>query len=261
MRILITNDDGIDAPGLGVLHDIAVELSGSPDNVFTVAPAYEQSGVAHCISYANPMRIAQFSDNKYSIEGSPADCVMAGLYEVLADRKPDLILSGVNRGNNTSQNTMYSGTLGAAIEGAMHHVRSIALSQFMGPDNPAQDKFSAARAHGVQVIRTLLDRAPWAADPYELFYNVNFPPVAADKVRGTRSVVQGYRASIPFSTQPQVAPNGRKFLWIAGGPQHAPTDPGSDTHANLDGYIAVTPMRADLTAHDHIETLNGVFPA
>ncbi len=261
MRILITNDDGIEAPGLAVLHDIATQIAGSAENVFTVAPAYEQSGVAHCISYSDPMKIARFSANKFSIEGSPADCVMAGLYEVLADKKPDLILSGVNRGNNTSQNTMYSGTLGAAIEGAMHHVRSIALSQFMGPDNPEDDKFSAARAHGVQVVRTLLDHAPWHADPYELFYNVNFPPVAGDKVLGTRSVVQGYRDAIPFSTQPQVAPNGRKFLWITGGPQHAPTAPGSDTHANLEGYIAVTPMRADLTAYDQMQTLKGVFPA
>ena len=85
MRILITNDDGIEAPGLAVLHDIATEIAGSADNVFTVAPAYEQSGVAHCISYTDPMKIARFSDNKFSIEGSPADCVMAGLYEVLAE--------------------------------------------------------------------------------------------------------------------------------------------------------------------------------
>jgi 5'-nucleotidase len=260
MRILITNDDGIEAPGLAVLHDIAAEIAGGAENVYTVAPAYEQSGVAHCISYTDPMKIAQFSDNKYSIEGSPADCVMAGLYEVLADRKPDLVLSGVNRGNNTSQNTMYSGTLGAAIEGAMHNVRSIALSQFMGPGCPTEDRFAAARAHGADIVRTLLDKAPWAADPYHLFYNVNFPPVAADEVRGARSVVQGYRETIPFSTQSQVAPNGRKFLWITGGPQHHATAPGSDTHANLDGYIAITPMRADLTAYDHLDSLKGVFP-
>ncbi len=259
MRILITNDDGIDATGLVVLHDIAVELSGSPENVFTVAPAYEQSGVGHCMSYSNPMRIVELSDRRFAVEGSPADCVMAGLYEVMADAKPDLILSGVNRGNNTSQNTLYSGTLGAAIEGAMHHVKSIALSQFMGPDNPKDDIFDAARAFGVATVQALLDSAPWHADPYELFYNVNFPPVCAARVAGTRAVVQGYRDAIPFKTAPHIAPNGRKFLWVQGGPQHIPTQPGSDTFANLNGYIAVTPMRADLTAHDQIEPLLGVF--
>lgn len=259
MRILITNDDGIDAPGLAVLHDIAIELTGSASDVFTVAPAYEQSGVGHCMSYSNPMRIVELAEQRFAVEGSPADCVMAGLYEVMSEAKPDLILSGVNRGNNTAQNTLYSGTIGAAMEGAMHHVKSIALSQFMGPDNPKDDIFDAARAHGISLVRNLLEKAPWHADPYELFYNVNFPPMPAARVAGTRTVIQGYRDAIPFKTAPHIAPNGRKFLWVEGGPQHIPTQAGSDSQACLDGYIAVTPMRADLTAHDQIAAMQSVF--
>ena len=111
MRILITNDDGISAPGLKVLDTIAEDLAGPDGTVWTVAPAFEQSGVGHCISYTRPMMIEQLGPRRFAIEGSPADCVLAGLHEVLQGAKPDLILSGVNRGNNSAENALYSGTL------------------------------------------------------------------------------------------------------------------------------------------------------
>ena len=120
MRILITNDDGINAPGLTTLTAIAHEVAGKDGEVWTVAPAFEQSGVGHCISYANPSMISQIEDRKYMIEGSPADCVLASLYDVMKDSKPDLVLSGVNRGNNAADNTLYSGTIGAVMEAALH---------------------------------------------------------------------------------------------------------------------------------------------
>src|SRR6056297_1630108 len=135
MRILITNDDGINAPGLEVLHAIATEVSGPDGEVWTVAPAFEQSGVGHCISYVHPTMIAELGPRRYAAEGSPADCVLAGLYDVLVDTPPDLVLSGVNRGNNAAENTLYSGTIGACIEAALQGIPSIALSQFYGPDN------------------------------------------------------------------------------------------------------------------------------
>ena len=113
MRILITNDDGINAPGLKVLTDIAHDVAGPDGEVWTVAPAFEQSGVGHCISYTHPTMIAQLDDRRFAAEGSPADCVIAGLYDVMKDNPPDLILSGVNRGNNAAENTLYSGTIGA----------------------------------------------------------------------------------------------------------------------------------------------------
>ncbi|MGL5011755.1 MAG: 5'/3'-nucleotidase SurE, partial [Paracoccaceae bacterium] len=134
MRILITNDDGINAPGLEVLHEIATALAGDKGEVWTVAPAFEQSGVGHCISYTKPMMIAKLGDRRYAAEGSPADCVLAAIYDVLDGAKPDLILSGVNRGNNSAENVLYSGTIGAAMEGALQGVPSIALSQFFGPE-------------------------------------------------------------------------------------------------------------------------------
>ncbi|MBV7379231.1 5'/3'-nucleotidase SurE [Maritimibacter dapengensis] len=256
MRILITNDDGINAPGLKVLEAIATEIAGPDGEVWTVAPAFEQSGVAHCISYSRPMMMAELGPRRYAAEGSPADCVLAGLGEVL-DVHPDLILSGVNRGNNAADNTMYSGTVGAAMEGALQGLPAIALSQFLGPKNLDPDvMFDAAAAWGVRVVKSLIERAPWqeTAD-YRLFYNVNFPPVPAAEVKGIRATSQGWRPKTFFGTEPTTSPSGRRFVWIKGGPQHEPTAPGTDAAANLDGYVSVTPMRCDLTAHDALKDL------
>ena len=260
MRILITNDDGINAPGLACLHAIATEIAGPDGEVWTVAPAFEQSGVGHCISYTHPTMIAQLGDRRFAAEGSPADCVLAGLYHVMPDARPDLILSGVNRGNNAAENTLYSGTIGAVIEAALQGVPAIALSQFFGPANKdLNDPFEAAAAHGAAVIRKLLDQGIWQqSEAYSVFYNVNFPPVPASDVRGTSVAHQGRRPGVNFSAQSEVSPTGRSFLWIKGGPQHGAAQPGSDTQANLDGYISVTPMRADLTAHDILTDLKGL---
>ena len=260
MRILITNDDGINAPGLEVLAEIAAEIAGPEGEVWTVAPAFEQSGVGHCISYTHPMMIAKLGDRRYAAEGSPADCVLAGLCDVMQDARPDLILSGVNRGNNAAENVLYSGTIGGALEASLQGLPAIALSQFMGPSTQTlDDPFDAARVHGAQLVRDLLTKGLWDKDDYRLFYNVNFPPVAAADVKGTRIAAQGYRTDTFFGVEPHMSPSGRKFLWIKGGPQHKPTAPGTDVAVNIDGYISVTPMRADLTAHDALAELQAQF--
>jgi 5'-nucleotidase len=256
MRILITNDDGINAPGLKTLTAIATELAGPAGEVWTVAPAFEQSGVGHCISYTRPMMISEFAPRRFAVEGSPADCVLAGLYDVMQGQRPDLVLSGVNRGNNAAENTLYSGTIGAAIEAALQGLPAIALSQYFGPDNRnLDDPFEAAEATGAQLIRDILAADHWGGGDYGIFYNVNFPPVPTTEVKGTRVVAQGYRTDTFFGAEPHFAPSGRKFLWIKGGAQDVPTAPGTDAHANLDGYISVTPMRCDLTAHDALADL------
>ena len=130
MRILITNDDGISAPGLAVAEEIARELAGQRGEVWVVAPVFEQSGVSHCVSYIRPMRIEPLAERRFAIEGSPADCVLAALDEILKDAPPDLVLSGVNRGHNVAEDAVYSGTIGGAMEGALNGIRSIALSQY-----------------------------------------------------------------------------------------------------------------------------------
>ncbi|MBZ4021705.1 5'/3'-nucleotidase SurE [Rhodobacter sp. TJ_12] len=257
MRILITNDDGINAPGLAVLEEIAQGLAGPDGEVFIVAPAFEQSGVGHAISYNRPMSIAELAPRRFAAEGSPADCVLAGLYDVMPDARPDLVLSGVNRGNNAAENALYSGTLGGAMEAALQGVPAIALSQFLGPAclGPGLDPFEAARVHGPALVRKIWDKGIWDDGPYRVFYNVNFPPIPAAQVKGTQVAAQGYRADSFFSVAPATSPNGRRFLWIKGGPQHGATAPGTDALANLEGHIAVTPMRADLTAHDLLSDL------
>jgi len=259
MRILITNDDGINAPGLEVLLDIATELAGPKGEVWTVAPAFEQSGVAHSISYTHPTMIAKMGARRFAAEGSPADCVLAGVHDVMDGGRPDLVLSGINRGNNSAENALYSGTLGGAMEAALQGIPAIALSQYLGPENYEIDTpFEAAAAHGVDVIRRILDATPDEAEDYRLFYNVNFPPVRAENVKGIRVTTQGFRQGTSFSVVPHNAPSGRRFLWVRGGNQQIPTVPGSDAAANLDGYISVTPMRADLTAHDALGALKDV---
>ena len=256
MRILITNDDGINEPGLKVLQAIAAEVAGPGGEVWTVAPAFEQSGVAHCISYMHPTMIAELDHRQYAAEGSPADCVLAGIYDVLGGNPPDLVLSGVNRGNNAGENTMYSGTVGGAIEAALQGVKAIALSQFLGPENKTlDDPFDAAAVTGAALVRDLLEKGAWSASGYRIFYNVNFPPIPGAEVKGMKIVSQGLRPDTKFSVESHFSPSGRKFLWVKGEPQAVRTEPGTDVAANLDGYISVTPMRCDLTAHDVLEAL------
>ena len=260
MRILITNDDGINAPGLEVLEEIAAELAGPDGEVWVVAPAFEQSGVAHCISYTHPMMVSQMGERRFATEGSPADCVLVGLHDVMKDARPDLVLSGVNRGNNSAENALYSGTLGGAMEAALQGLPAMALSQYYGPGNVnASDPFEAARVHGAATVRAVLDAGPENGSDYQLFYNINFPPETAANVRGTRAVQQGKRRGTNFSVEPHLSPSGRRFMWIRGGDQRAPVGADTDAGVNLDGYISVTPMRADLTAHDALDRLKGAF--
>lgn len=260
MRILITNDDGINAPGLKVLQAIAEDIAGPQGEVWTVAPAFEQSGVGHCISYTNPTMIARMDERRFAAEGSPADCVLAGVHDVLRDNPPDLVLSGVNRGNNSAENTLYSGTIGGAMEAALQGLPAIALSQYYGPANvESDDPFEAAARHGAATIRKVLAAETGPQEGYRLFWNVNFPPVPAAEVKGVRLAPQGLRQNTRFSVEPHNSPSGRRFLWVRGGDQRAPTAKGSDADVNLAGYISVTPMRADLTAHDALDTLKDAF--
>lgn len=257
MRILITNDDGINAPGLSVAEEIAHNLAGDQGEIWTVAPAFEQSGVGHCISYSHPTMVAKLGPRRFAAEGSPADCVLAALYDILSDTPPDLVLSGVNRGNNAGENVMYSGTVGGAMEAALQGLPAIALSQYLGPRSfEIDDPFAPARHHGAAVIQRILDLGAWDTDAdYGLFYNVNFPATDADEVTGVAAAPQGRRRDVRFGVKPYTAPNGRRFMWISGGGQHGTATAGSDVDLCLQGQIAVTPMRATLGADDALGAL------
>lgn len=256
MRILVVNDDGISAPGLAVAEEIAAEIAGGPENVWVVAPAFEQSGVAHCVSYIRPMRLEPLGPRRVAIEGSPADCVLAAIHEVMRDAPPDLIVSGVNRGRNVAEDTLYSGTVGGAMEGALQGFRAVALSQYLGPRNRhAADPFEAARVHGARALRGILEAGIWEDHRYGVFYNVNFPPLPAAEVAGIRATRQGHRPNPTFSVQPHTAPNMRTYLWLAHGKGNEATDPGTDAYETAAGHVTVTPLRADLTAQDLVARL------
>ncbi|MCY4186352.1 MAG: 5'/3'-nucleotidase SurE [Rhodobacteraceae bacterium] len=250
MRILLTNDDGIDAPGLKILETLAHELAGENGEVWVVAPSSERSGTGHCISFSKTFESVKVAPRKFKLEGYPADCVLAGLYRIM-DQLPDLILVGVNRGNNSGENAMYSGTIGAAMEGSLQGLKSIALSQYMGLANKSlNNPFDASVQHGLTLVRQLYYNSPWDEKNYRLFFNVNFPPCSANQVRGVKVVRQGQREKSRFTARyVDSTPNG-ELLSIQGGLQTSRSSEGTDINANLDHYISVTPMRADLTDNE-----------
>lgn len=248
MKILLTNDDGYHAPGFEVLEEIARSIS---DDVWVCAPSEEQSGAGHSLTLNRPVRLQKFAERRFAVTGTPTDSVMMALREVM-DGPPDLILSGVNRGANLGDDITYSGTVSAAIEGALAGIRSIALSQvYGGGDDAPGDMFDAARQWGKRVIEPLLG-APFAA---RTLVNVNFPPRAADAVQGIRVVRQGFhdysRGSIVEGTDPR----GQRYFWFGLHAIEHTLDHGTDLEAIDEGYVAVTPLQLDLTHYSSIDTL------
>lgn len=248
MRILITNDDGIGAPGIYVLEKIAAQLS---DDIWIVAPAEEQSGAGHSLTLNRPVRLRQHAEKRFSVTGTPTDAVMMALKKVLPSA-PDLILSGVNRGANLGDDVTYSGTVSAAMEGALAGVRSIALSQVYARNDSGEEvSFDAAEAWGAKVIRPLVN-LPFA--PRTLI-NVNFPPVSAADLRGIRVVRQGFHDYSRCSLVENVDPRGFGYFWF--GLHPAEQTPGHETDLEViaDGYIAVTPLQVDLTHYASLAAL------
>ena len=180
VRILLTNDDGIHAPGFGLLEQIAAKLS---DDVWAVAPAEEQSGAGHSLTLTRPIRLRRHDDRKFSVSGTPTDAVMMALAHVMKDSPPDLLLSGINRGANLAEDVTYSGTVSAAMEGALAGVRSIALSQAYSREGMGDTvPFAAAEAWTERVLAPLLE---FETEPGSLI-NVNFPALQPEAVKGIR---------------------------------------------------------------------------
>ncbi len=257
MRILITNDDGISAPGLAITEIIARDLAGPDGEVWVVAPAFEQSAVSHCISYIRPMRVEKLAFRRFAVDGAPADCVLVALNRIMKDTPPDLILSGVNKGHNVAEDVVYSGTIAGAMEAAMHGFKSIALSQYYGQRGvEMKDAFEIAATHGLDVCRKLLNNAPWQNHTYGVFYSVNFPNTAP---KGIKATIQGHRPDPTFGVVSQLAPNGREHLWLTHRAGNKAAACGTDAREAAEGWITVTPLRADLTAHDMVDKLAGIF--
>lgn len=252
MRILLTNDDGIFAPGLTVLEAIARQFS---DDVWIVAPAEEQSGAGHSLTLSRPVRLRQHGERRFSVSGTPTDAVMMALREVMP-AAPDLILSGVNRGANLGDDVTYSGTVSAAIEGALAGIRSIALSQVYASEGMGDAvPFGAAEAWGSKVIAPLLD-LPFAP---RTLVNINFPAIPADAVKGIRVVRQGFHDYSRGTVVEGIDPRGYRYFWFGlNGIEHTPGH-ATDLEAIQDGFVAVTPLQLDLTHEGSLSELAGRF--
>lgn len=253
MRILLTNDDGVHAPGLVSLEKIARAFT---DDIWIVAPAEENSGAGHSLTLSRPVRIRQHEERCFSVSGTPTDAVMLGMGVVLKDKKPDLILSGVNRGANLGDDVTYSGTVSAAMEGALAGIRSIAMSQVYSREGMGDNvPFAAAEAWGGKVLRPLLDTefAP------RTVININFPAIAPDEVKGIKAVRQGFhdygRGSIVKGTDPR----GYDYYWFGlHGIEHTLSH-NSDLEAIADGFISVTPLQLDLTHDEQLAALGNIY--
>ena len=240
-RILVTNDDGIHAPGLKVLEEIAREIS---DHVWVIAPETEQSGASHSLSLAMPLRLREVSERRYAVQGTPTDCVVMGLRYVLKDEGVNLVLSGVNRGANISDDVTYSGTIAAAMEGTFLGVPSIALSQAVGAKNKTA-KWSTARTHGPDIIRKLLALG-W---PKDVLINVNFPDIPHESVKGVDVTRQGHQDISDLFIDERMDARGIPYFWIGLRGAYGNPSEDSDLVAIRNGYISVTPLHMDLT-HD-----------
>ncbi|HWJ86642.1 MAG TPA: 5'/3'-nucleotidase SurE [Pelagibacterium sp.] len=251
-RILLTNDDGVDAPGLAILLDIARELS---DDVWVVAPDANQSGTGHRFTLGYEVELDQRGERIYALNGTPADCVVAGMTHLLKDRRPDIVLSGINRGQNLGDIVHCSGTAAGAREGALQGAIGIALSQSMDYDHGRDEiDWACAAALGAQAIRAILD----VFDNSDTYFNVNFPISAPEDITGIRLVPHQRFARSPFELYASDNP-GKHFVTILQTPK--PLDADADFHIlHEDNAITVTPLMLQQTDMDFVNRFGGRLP-
>jgi 5'-nucleotidase len=248
-RILISNDDGIDAPGIKVLEKIARELT---DDVWIVAPEMEQSGASHSLTTRRPLRLNEIEPGHYAVDGTPTDCVLLAVKKLLRDHLPDLVLSGVNGGSNVGEDLTYSGTVAAAMEATLLGIPAMALSQDFRDGDLVP--WANAEKFGPEVVHRLL-KLPW---PQTTLFNINFPPILPDKVSGFAVTSQGKRAIADNLTE-GVDPRGRPYYWIGPVREAGGAEPGSDVCALLDNKVSITPIYLDLTNVPVLASLRKIF--
>src|SRR3954451_12484875 len=255
MRILLTNDEGVNATGLRILEAIARRFS---DDIWIVAPSEEQSGAGHSLTLTVPIRLRRLGERRFCVTGTPTDAVMMGLAHILEDGRPDLILSGINRGANLGEDVTYSGTVSAAMEGALAGVRSIALSQAYSREGMGDTvPFAAAEVWTARVLGPLLD---FATEPRTLI-NVNFPAMPPDEVKGIRVCRQGLRDYGRLRIVQRTDPRGYDYYWFGLGPMVQTPGHSTDLEAIADGYVSVSPLHLDLTHDPSLEALHKRFAA
>lgn len=246
-RVLLSNDDGINAPGLKTLEDAIRPHVGE---LWVCAPETEQSATSHSLTLRRPLRIRHVSDKRYAVDGTPTDAVLLGVNKIMGGAKPDLVLSGVNRGGNLGEDVTYSGTVAAAMEGCLLGIPSVALSQVY--EDRHKVKWATAKNWTPKVLKQLF-KLGW---PKGIFMNINFPDVTAAKVAGVDVCRQG-RRKIGGGLTPGIDPRGDEYFWI--GPQRDEEKflKGTDLAAVNNGYISVTPLALDLTDTQTLRKIKG----
>jgi 5'-nucleotidase len=254
MRILVTNDDGIHSPGLEVLERVARAVS---DDVWVVAPETDQSGVSHSLSLSDPLRLRQISERRFAVKGTPTDCVILGTLHIMKDARADLVLSGINRGQNVAEDVTYSGTIAAAMEGTILGIRSIALSQAYTRSGRDGVKWHCAEHHAAGLIRRLVGQEMERGT----LLNVNFPDCEPDEVAGLSMTVQGQRNKDLLSIDARVDGRGNPYFWIGFGRGTVNVGHGTDLEAMEQNRISITPLRLDLTDEPTLTRLAAAFAA
>ena len=253
MRILVTNDDGIHAEGLDVCEKIARTIS---DDVWVIAPEYDQSGVAHSLSLNDPLRLRQVAERRFAVRGTPTDCVIMAVRHVLDGKELDLVLSGVNRGRNAGEDVIYSGTIAGAMEGAVLGIPSLALSQAYKSRSGQPPHWETSLRFAPDIIRRVLAEGM----PRDVLLNVNFPDCPPGEVKAIAVTAQGRRRQERLHIDKRLDGRGNPYYWIAYVRQNAAKSAdGSDLAALDERCIAVTPLKLDLTDEPYLTRLAELF--
>jgi len=254
LRILVTNDDGINAPGLAIAENIARALS---DDVWVVAPETEQSGASHSLTLTMPLRLREVAKQKYAVTGTPTDCVMMGVAEILKGKKPDLLLSGVNRGSNIADDVTYSGTIAGAMEGTALGIPSVALSQSYGFEEGYQVRWHCGETRGPAIIRRLVEIG-W---PEDVLINMNFPDCEPGDVAGVEITEQGKRDIQTAALDRRIDMRNNPYYWIGFKRTRSNPKRGSDLAAIYAKRISITPLHLNLTEYKVLASLREAFAA
>jgi 5'/3'-nucleotidase len=254
MRILCTNDDGIHAPGLKIVEEIARALS---DDVWIVAPELDQSGVSHSLSLNDPLRLREVGPRHFAVRGTPTDCVIMGARHILGDPKPDIVLSGVNKGRNVAEDVVYSGTIAGALEGTILGIPSFALSQEFSVATRETPSWGTALKFGPPILRKVIA----AGIPKNTVINVNFPACAPEEVEGIRVTRQGKRNLGFLKVDQRRDGRGNPYFWIGFERAAVLEEPeeGTDLAALAARYVSVTPLRLDRTDEAFSEALTDML--
>jgi 5'-nucleotidase len=254
-RILLVNDDGIDAPGMQVLEEAARALS---DDVWVIAPERNYSGASHSLSISTPMQISRRDDRHFALNATPAECVMLAIHEIMKDFPPTICLSGINRGPNLAEDLAYSGTIAAAREATQLGIPSIAFSQVFVPGENnfliGEDRnirWETSRHWCLPLLKQLLGETIDSG----VFLNVNFPGIPPDEVKGVRVTIQGQRPPGCYVPESVNDDEERRSFQLLLAYRDGESHPDSDLNAIIQNFVSVTPLQLDMTSRDYMRKL------